>query len=67
MKATLEFNLPEEQQEFEQASNGWRYHSVLWDFDQWLRGEYKYQGIEAAYVIRQKLHEFMDDNKISLD
>lgn len=29
MKAILEFNLPEETEEHEQALNGWKYQSVL--------------------------------------
>jgi hypothetical protein len=42
MKATLEFNLPEDHIEFELAVNGPKMHSVLWEMDQWLRQQYKY-------------------------
>ena len=41
--------------------------SVLWDFDQWLRSEYKYGGVEYAYDIRDKLHQVMDAHNIDLD
>lgn len=41
-------------------------YCVLWDFDQWLRSEIKYNGKDLQEV-RDKLHEFMSDNFIDLD
>ena len=35
MKATLEFNLPEEQSDFDLAVNGAKAQSALYDMDQW--------------------------------
>lgn len=46
MKATLEFNLPEEKHEFESAVKGGAAISVLWEFDQILRTRVKYEGWE---------------------
>lgn len=40
---------------------------VLWDFDQYLRDEYKYNGNEAAYEMREKLSLLMDDHGVNLD
>jgi hypothetical protein len=75
MKAKLEFNLPDDDHEFEMAINGAKFHSVLWEMDQWLRTQYKYMSDteynEAAYdayeKARTQLREFMVENNISLD
>jgi hypothetical protein len=37
MKATIEFNLPEEQEAFEDATNGWKWGHAMWQLDQFLR------------------------------
>jgi hypothetical protein len=42
MKATLEFNLPEESEEFELATNGTNISLALWKFTQFLRNLDKY-------------------------
>jgi hypothetical protein len=41
-KATLTFNLPEEQSEYELATKAGAYHSVIWEFTQTLRAKTKY-------------------------
>jgi len=75
MKATLEFNLPEDQQEFNLATKGSNWWNVCWDMDQWLRAQYKYmpdekyskEKYDAYYEARQKLFELMSENGVSLD
>ena len=75
MKATLEFNLPEDQQEFDLATKASNWWNVCWDMDQWLRAQYKYMPDEGfskdkydAYVqAREKLFEFMSEHGVSLD
>ena len=74
MKATIEYNLPDDQIEFELATSAHRMHSVLWDLDQWLRSKLKYQTEkmtdeeEKAYAkVREHLHELMGDYNINLD
>jgi len=42
MKAILEFNLPEDEREFELASKGTSIALALWKYDQYLRNEVKY-------------------------
>ena len=42
MKAILEFNLPEDEREFQLASKGTSIASALWKYDQYLRNEVKY-------------------------
>ena len=41
-KAILEFNLPEDNQEFLLATSGLKFWSVLWELDQSLRSKTKY-------------------------
>jgi hypothetical protein len=72
-KAILEFNLPEEKEEFESAKNGGCYKLALWDLDQYLRGILKYNSdahdqktIDELQNTRNKLHEFLHDYDLSL-
>ena len=75
MKATLEFNLPEDNQEFRLATKGSDWWHVCWEMDQWLRAQYKYMP-DAEYSAdkyntyvqcRDKLFELMQENGVSLD
>ena len=66
MKAILEFNLPEDKEDFDFAANGLNYYLALTEFDRWLRGEYKYNGKETMYEVRQKLNEIINDNNITI-
>jgi len=75
MKATLEFNLPEDHIEFEMAVNGSKMHSVLWEMDQWLRAQYKYMSdteysedkYETFEKCRDQLREIMFENGIKFE
>jgi hypothetical protein len=74
MKATLEFNLPEDQQEFELATKGLKFWSVLWELDQSLRAKTKYapdslpqDKYDAYQEMRDELRELMSNNDISFD
>ena len=72
MKATLTFNLPDDQIEYDFANKGGNYYSALWDFDQFLRSEIKYNEelneteYDYAEKLREKLREIMDDNNVKL-
>ena len=66
MKATLEFNLPEDKEDFDYANNGFNYFMVLTEFDQWLRSEYKYNEKEEMYEVRQKLNEIINENNVKI-
>jgi hypothetical protein len=52
------FNLPEEEEEFRQAIDGWKYQSILYTVDQWLRSLHKHQDIEKVDVteVRDMIH-----------
>ena len=67
MKAILEFNLPEDNQEFELHTKALKMYSTLWDFDLWLRSEIKYNNQEQYEPVREKLRELMNDNRIDFD
>lgn len=75
MKAILEFDLPEDEQDFKLATKASDWWDVCWQMDQWLRAQYKYMSDEsysedkynAYYEARQKLFELMSENGVSLD
>ena len=66
MKAILEFNLPEDKENFDFATNGFNYYMALSEMDQWLRSEYKYNGKEEMYEVREKLNYFISENNVKL-
>jgi len=74
MKATLKFNLPDDDQEFELATNASNFWSVLWELDQDLRAKTKYASddlpqdkYDAYQEVRDKLYELMSESNISFD
>lgn len=74
MKAILEFNLPDDEQEYNLANNAMNFWNVLWELDQELRANTKYapddmtdDDYDAYQKIRETLHELMRDNNVSLD
>jgi len=75
MKATLEFNLPEDHIDFELAVNGAKAQSTLWEFDQWLRAQYKYMPdeeyskdkYETFEKCRGQLREIMFENGLKFE
>jgi hypothetical protein len=72
MKATLEFNLPEDQIEFDFATQGGNMHAALWEISQELRKLWKYEELsdqewKMVERIRDKFYEILDDHQIKLD
>jgi hypothetical protein len=67
-KVTKEYKLPEERAEYEMDCNAQKYYGVLWDFDQYLRNEIKYNNAPKEYeIIREELWRLLSDENISLD
>lgn len=66
MKAILEFNLPEDKEDYDYANNGFNYYMALMEMDQWLRSEYKYNGKEEMYAVREKLNYIINENNITI-
>lgn len=48
MKATLEFNLPEDDIEFQEAVKGSQYHNAIWEMKQWFRSQIKYSSEDVS-------------------
>ena len=73
MKAILEYNLPDEQQEYDLANKGSDLSIIIWDFDQWLRNEVKYNNeltdkeSDTYYKIRDKLREIMEEHDLTFN
>lgn len=74
MEAILKFDLPDDEYDFKAAVKGKEYIFVLWEFDQWLRSEIKYN--DAKYTkkeylllekVRQQLHDEMIEHNVSFD
>ena len=73
MKATLEYDLPDEQDEFEKAVNGAKYAYIIWELDHFLRAKTKYapdsmpDEVHKAYEgTRDKLHSLLTENDLSI-
>jgi hypothetical protein len=74
-KAILEFNLPEEQHEHNDAVHGTDWKLVVWDLDQTLRNYLKYGGVDqcednkyAAFeFLRSELHAILESKGLILD
>jgi hypothetical protein len=72
MKATLEFNLPEDQAEHYCAIKGADMLNVLWELKAELRAMLKYGELpDAQYEIVEKIQDFLmnslDDNDVNLN
>ena len=72
-KVTLEFDFDEDREEMESAINGWKWTMIVWDLDQHLRSELKYNdkltgdAYEAVEKIRETLHELKSEAGLKLD
>jgi hypothetical protein len=74
MKAIVEFNLPEDQTEYQMFNDASKMFSVLWEMKQWLRGQVKYapdgmsqEAYDAFEQCRDKLNELLMDDNLNLE
>lgn len=71
MEATLKFNLPEENEEFNTAVNANNYKNALSELNQYLRNESKWSSdenkSEIAQILRDELCRLMSENNVILD
>jgi hypothetical protein len=72
MKAVLEFDLPEDQDDFQSAINGNNYKSAIWDFDQLLRSEMKYKELsdetyQAYKWCREELRKILEQDNLYIE
>ena len=67
MKAKLEYNLPEDQEQFNVAVKGMDWALLAWDIDQMIRSLLKYAQendettAEALERIREQIHDIMEE------
>jgi len=73
-KVLLEFDPIEDREDMESAINGWKWKMLVWELDQHLRSELKYnpdkltnETYEALEKLREKLHELKSESGLSLD
>jgi hypothetical protein len=71
-KVTIEFNTIEEQHELELCINASKWHSIVWDYSQYLRNRLKHEALsddayKAIEEVRQKLHELLNDEGLKID
>ena len=72
MKATLEFNLPDEDAEFYCATKGTAMLNALWDINQELRKLYKYEELNEDEFnmverIRETFFNSLQEHEINLN
>jgi hypothetical protein len=73
MKAIIEFNLPEDQEDFDMFNQASNTRNVIWEMTQWLRGQTKYapdntseDTIKAFYECQDKLNYLLNKNNVEL-
>jgi hypothetical protein len=71
-KVIFEFNLPEEQREYEVASQANKMQSFLWEYSQQLRTWYKYghhfkDADDALNKIREEFYKLLNEEEVNID
>jgi len=74
MKAIIEFELPEDQNEYEKANNANKMYMALWDIRQLLRSKLKYNSdglndeqLQQWEAMRGDFFDILDNNDLKLD
>lgn len=72
MKTIFEFNLPEDQREYEVTNQANKMQSLLWDFAQQLRSHRKYGNTfkdagDALEKITKYFYELVDHHGVNID
>jgi hypothetical protein len=74
MKAIIEFELPEDIEEYEKANNASKMYTALWDIKQLFRSTLKYnpaglndEQLEQWEAMRGNFFEILDNNDLKLD
>jgi hypothetical protein len=72
-KVTIEFDPFEDREEMESALNGAKWKMLVWDLDQHLRSELKYNDeitgevYDALQKVRDHLHELKNESGLTLE
>ena len=74
MKAIIEFELPEDQEEYQMANNASKMYTALWDIKQLFRSTLKYnttglndEQLEQWEAMRGEFFEILENNDLKLD
>lgn len=72
MKGILEFTLPEDDENFRIAQDGWKWQSVVRGLDEYLRGKIKHGNLtvmETAILqgARDEIYKALSDKDLTLD
>ena len=73
MKAILEFNLPEDQEEYDMCNKAYLMEIVITEMKQWLKGETKYaidnisdDTLNAMYKCADKFNELINEYNLEI-
>lgn len=73
MKATIEFELPEDQDQYEIANNASKMYLALWDIKQLFRSKLKYNSdglnseqLEQWEIMQDEFFEILDNNDLKI-
>jgi len=73
MKVIIEFSDEDAAEDAKTALDGWKYRAVIWEIDQHLRNEIKYneqlpsEVAEAYEKVRDKIREFLSDSNLTME
>ena len=67
MKATLTFNLPEEEEEHRSALDGAQWKSAVEYMRGWLRDQIKYHNNAHMEAVRDELIALLEERNLTLD
>jgi hypothetical protein len=72
MKVLLRFDLPEDQHEYEVATQAPKVQRFLWDFSEQLRSWYKYHhdftsADDALNKIRDEFYRLLNEHDVNID
>ena len=67
MKAKLIYNLPDDQSDYLQAVHATDMAMALWDMNEYLRSQERYEGKDDIYKIRQAFIDILNENDVNLD
>jgi hypothetical protein len=72
MEGILKFVLPEDEEAFKLAVSAGNLSSAIWEMDQWLRSQLKYndnlteQEYEIYEKVREEFHNIMTKNDVTV-
>ena len=73
MKVIIEFSDEDAASDAQVALDGWKWKSAMWELDQHLRSEIKYneqlpsEVAEAFEKLRDKIREIISDNNLTME